>query len=52
MGRTVRFDQIYVASLDADPTEQDVLSSVRSIITSEIEVELLTVDTVAIQLPT
>jgi hypothetical protein len=48
MGRTVRFDQIYVASLDADPTEQDVLSSVRSIITSEIEVELLTVDTVAI----
>src|SRR6056300_614460 len=48
MGRTVRFDQIYVASLDADPTEQDVLSSVRSIITSEIEVDLLTVDTVAI----
>jgi hypothetical protein len=48
MGRTVRFDQIYVASLDADPTEQDVLTSVRSIITSEIEVDLLTVDQVAI----
>jgi hypothetical protein len=48
MGRTVRFDQIYVASLDADPTEQDVLTSVRSIITSEIEVELLTVDQIGI----
>ena len=47
MGRTVRFDQIYVANLDADPTEQDVLTSVKSIITSEIQVDLLTVDQVA-----
>ncbi len=42
MGRTVRFDQIFVSSLDADPVEQDVLTSVRSIITSEIEVDDLT----------
>ena len=48
MGRTVRFDQIYVASLDADPTEQDVLTSVKSIITSEIEVEFLAADQITI----
>jgi hypothetical protein len=42
MGRTVRFDQIFVSSLDADPQEQDVLTSVKSIITSEIEVDDLT----------
>jgi len=43
MGRTVRFDQIYVASLDADPLEQEgVLTSVRSIITSEIEADVIT----------
>ena len=42
MGRTVRFDQIFVASLDADPVEQDVLTSVKSIITSEIDVDDLT----------
>ena len=42
MGRTVRFDQIFVSSLDADPVEQDVLTSVRSIITSEIDVDDLT----------
>lgn len=48
MGRTVRFDQIYVSSLDADPIEQDVLTTVRSIITQEIEVELVTVDRIAI----
>lgn len=43
MGRTVRFDQIFVSSLDADPQEQDVLTSVKSIITSEIDVDVLTV---------
>ena len=48
MGRTVRFDQIYVSSLDADPVEQDVLTTVRSIITQEIEVDLVTVDRIAI----
>src|SRR6056300_833089 len=42
MGRTVRFDQIFVSSLDADPVEQDVLTSVRSIITTEIDVDDLT----------
>src|SRR5210317_2530427 len=39
MGRTARFDQIYVASLDADPIEQDVLTGVRSIITGELEAD-------------
>ena len=39
MGRTVRFDQVYVATLDADPLEQDVLTGVRSIITGEIEAD-------------
>jgi len=43
MGRTVRFDQIYVASLDADPLEQEgVLTNVRSIITSEVEADVIT----------
>ena len=48
MGRTVRFDQVYVSSLDADPIEQDVLTTVRSIVTQEIEVELVSVDKIAI----
>jgi hypothetical protein len=48
MGRTVRFDQIYVSSLDADPLEQDVLTSVRSIITSEIEADELVVQRLGI----
>src|SRR6056300_1773202 len=48
MGRTARFDQVYVSSLDADPVEQDVLTTVKSIITSEIDVDTLTVDKVAI----
>ena len=39
MGGTVRFDQVYVATLDADPLEQDVLTGVRSIITGEIEAD-------------
>ena len=48
MGRTARFDQVFVTSLDADPVEQDVLTTVKSIITSEIEVETLTADKIAI----
>ena len=48
MGRTARFDQVYVSSLDADPVEQDVLTTVKSIITSEIDVDTLTVDKIAI----
>ena len=43
MGRTARFDQIYVTSLDADPLEQEgVLTNVRSILTSEIEADVIT----------
>jgi hypothetical protein len=37
MGRTARFEQIYVASLDAEPVEQETLTGVKSILTSEIE---------------
>jgi hypothetical protein len=48
MGRTARFDQVYVTSLDADPVEQDVLTTIRSIITSEIEADLVTSDQFAI----
>ena len=48
MGRTARFDQVFVTSLDADPVEQDVLTSVKSIITSEIEVEVITAEKIAI----
>ena len=48
MGRTARFDQVYVSSLDADPVEQDVLTTVKSIITSEIEVDTITADKIAI----
>jgi hypothetical protein len=44
MGRTARFDQVYVTSLDADPVEQDVLTTIRSIITSEIEADVVTAD--------
>jgi len=35
MGRTARFDQVFVSSLDADPVEQDVLTDIKSIITKE-----------------
>ena len=42
MGRTARFDQVFVTSLDADPVEQDVLTDVKSIITKEIDVEVIT----------
>jgi len=48
MGRTARFDQVFVTSLDADPVEQDVLTTVKSIITSEIDVDTLTADKIAI----
>ena len=48
MGRTARFDQVYVTSLDADPVEQDVLTTIRSIITSEIEADIITSDKIAI----
>lgn len=48
MGRTARFDQVYVTSLDADPVEQDVLSTIRSIITSEIEADIITSDKISI----
>jgi hypothetical protein len=48
MGRTARFDQVFVTSLDADPVEQDVLTTVKSIITKEIDVEVITADKLAI----
>jgi hypothetical protein len=37
MGRTARFDQIYVASLEAEPVESETLTGVNSILTREIE---------------
>src|SRR6056300_1740568 len=48
MGRTARFDQIYVSSLDADPLEQDVLTTVRSIITSEVDADELLIKRIGI----
>jgi len=45
MGRTARFEQIYVASLDAEPVEQETLTGVKSILTREVEAnELLIVE--------
>jgi hypothetical protein len=38
MGRTARFEQIYVASLEAEPVENETLTGVNSILTKEIEV--------------
>ena len=38
MGRTARFEQIYVASLEAEPVESETLTGVNSILTREIEV--------------
>lgn len=44
MGRTARFEQIYVASLEAEPVEQETLTDVKSILTREVEAnELLLV---------
>lgn len=37
MGRTARFEQIYVASLEAEPVENETLTGVNSILTREIE---------------
>ena len=37
MGRTARFEQIFVANLDAEPVEQETLTGVKSILTREIE---------------
>jgi len=37
MGRTARFDQIYVASLEAEPVESETLTGINSILTREIE---------------
>ncbi|AET43742.1 hypothetical protein MPWG_00258 [Micromonas pusilla virus PL1] len=48
MGRTVRFDQVYVASLDADPIEQEVLTSASAIITGEIEADEVVVSRIGI----
>jgi len=39
MGRTVRFDQVYVANLDSEPVEQEQLTGVKSILTNEIEAD-------------
>jgi hypothetical protein len=48
MGRTVRFDQVYVTSLDADPIEQEVLTSASAIITGEIEADEVVVSRIGI----
>jgi hypothetical protein len=45
MGRTARFEQIFVANLDAEPIEQETLTGVKSILTKEIEAnEILIVE--------
>lgn len=44
MGRTARFDQIYVANLDAQPVEEETLTGVKSILTSEIEADEVVVN--------
>ena len=43
MGRTVRFDQIFVTSLDAAPRESDVLSGLASIDAGEITADQIEV---------
>ena len=42
MGRTARFEQIYVANLDAEPVEEETLTGVKSILTSEIAADEIT----------
>ena len=37
MGRTARFEQIYVANLEAEPVETETLTGINSILTREIE---------------
>ena len=37
MGRTARFEQIYVSTLEAEPVETETLTGVNSILTREIE---------------
>jgi len=50
MGRTARFEQIFVASLDAEPVEQETLTGVKSILTREIEAnEILIVEEAGIK---
>ena len=46
MGRTARFEQIYVANLDAEPVEEETLTGVKSILTREVEANeiLLVID--------
>jgi hypothetical protein len=48
MGRTARFDQIYVANLDAEPVEEETLTGVKSILTREIEADEVVVDRLGI----
>ena len=48
MGRTVRFDQIFVTSLDAAPKETDVLSGLASIDAGEITVDEITASNLTI----
>jgi len=48
MGRTARFDQIYVASLDAQPIEEETLTGVTSILTKEIEADEIVSDKFAV----
>ena len=48
MGRTARFEQIYVSNLDADPVEQETLTGIKSILTSEIEADEVVVSRLGI----
>jgi hypothetical protein len=46
MGRTARFEQIYVANLEAEPVENETLTGVKSILTREIEANEIKLDTI------
>jgi hypothetical protein len=46
MGRTARFEQIYVANLEAEPVENETLTGVNSILTREIEANEIKLDTI------
>jgi hypothetical protein len=48
MGRTARFDQIYVANLDAEPVEEETLTGVKSILTKEIEADEVVVNRIGL----
>ena len=48
MGRTARFEQIYVANLDAEPVEEETLTGVKSILTKEITADEIVSDRLSV----